>query len=211
MNSSLGINRVWMVFVAFGALALFAGAAHAQSASQLSAQVAEVAARVPSAESNESAAGQVISELDRLEALYAKVASEPSTNQMALEPSYHQLESALSTLYNTYKKKKDDCIAQIDSGGQCDYSVPEQLSLQALYPLSWLRFQGATSVFANNEAQAKRLLNEAIDGFTESTLVIVDPNLVRENLLGRANCEKELGKFEHAEYDKAIADFKKIL
>ncbi|MBV8134100.1 MAG: hypothetical protein JO121_00460 [Deltaproteobacteria bacterium] len=211
MNSSLGINRVWMVFVAFGALVLFAGAAHAQSASQLSAQVAEVAARVPSAESNESAAGQVISELDRLEALYAKVASEPSTNQMGLESSYHQLESALSTLYNTYKKKKDDCIAQIDSGGQCDYSVPEQLSLQALYPLSWLRFQGATSVYANNEAQAKRLLNEAIDGFTESTLVIVEPNLVRENLLGRANCEKELGKFEHPEYDKAIADFKKIL
>ena len=77
MNSSLGINRVWMVFVAFGALVLYAGAAHAQSASQLSAQVAEVASRVPSAESNESAAGQVISELDRLEALYAKVASEP--------------------------------------------------------------------------------------------------------------------------------------
>lgn len=211
MNSSLGNSRVWMVFVAFGALVLYTGAAHAQSASQLSAQVAEVASRVSSAESNESAAGQVISELDRLEALYAKVASEPSTNQMALEPSYHQLESALSTLYNTYKKKKDDCIAQIDAGGQCDYSVPEQLSLQALYPLSWLRFQGATSVYANNEAQAKRLLNEAIDGFTESTLVIVDPNLVRENLLGRANCEKELGKFEHPEYDKAIADFKKIL
>jgi len=211
MNSSLGINRVWMVLVIFGALVSFAGAANAQSASGLSAQVAEVAARVPSAESNESAAGQVISELDRLEALYAKVASEPSTNQMALEPSYHQLESALSSLYNTYKKKKDDCIAQIDAGGQCDYSVPEQLSLQALYPLSWLRFQGATSVYANNEAQAKKLLNEAIDGFTESTLVIVDPNLVRENLLGRANCEKELGKFEHAEYDKAIADFKKIL
>lgn len=211
MNSSLGISRVWMVFVAFGALVLYAGAAHAQSASQLSAQVAEVASRVSSAESNESTAGQVINELDRLEALYAKVASEPSTNQMALEPSYHQLESALSTLYNTYKKKKDDCIAQIDAGGQCDYSVPEQLSLQALYPLSWLRFQGATSVYANNEAQAKRLLNEAIDGFTESTLVIVDPNLVRENMLGRANCEKELGKFEHPEYDKAIADFKKIL
>src|SRR5262249_46636352 len=30
-------------------------------------------------------------------------------------------------------------------------------------------------------------------------------------LLGRAYCERELGKFEHAEYDKAIADFKKIM
>ena len=196
-----------MVFVAFGALVLYAGAAHAQSASQLSAQVAEVASRVSSAESNESAAGQVISELDRLEALYAKVASEPSTNQMALEPAYHQLESALSTLYNTYKKKKDDCIAQIDAGGQCDYSVPEQLSLQALYPLSWLRFQGATSVYANNEAQAKRLLNEAIDGFTESTLVIVDPNLVRENMLGRAPDEQEIASHMGLE----LEDYQELL
>ncbi len=211
MNSLLGIKRVWMALATAGAMVLVSAVANAQSVSQLSEQVSAAAAKVPAAESNESTAGQVISELDRLEALYAKVASEPSTNQMALEPVYNQLESSLSTLYNTYKKKKDDCINQIDAGGQCDYSVPEQLGLQALYPLSWLRFQGATSVYANNEAQAKKLLNEAIDGFTESTLVIVDPNLVRENLLGRANCEKELGKFEHPEYDKAIADFNKIL
>ena len=211
MNSSLGNGRVWMALAAVGALLFFASAAGAQSVSQFNAEVAETVAKVPAAESNEQTAGQVISELDRLGALYAKVASEPTTNQSTLEPSYHSLESALNTLYNTYKKKKDDCITQIDNGGQCDYSVAEQLSLQALYPLSWLHFSGATSIYANNEAQAKRLLNEAIDGFTESTLVIVDPNLVRENLLGRANCEKELGKFEHPEYDKAIADFKKIL
>jgi len=211
MNSSLGISRVGVVLAAVGALVLMSATANADSVAQLSEQVAQVVAKVPSAESNEQVAGQVISELDRLEAQYAKVAQETSTNQMALEPVYHQLESALNTMYNTYKKKKDDCIAQIDNGGQCDYSVAEQLSLQALYPLSWLRFQGATSVYANNEAQAKKLLNEAIDGFTESTLVIVDPNLVRENLLGRANCERELGKFERAEYDKAIADFKKII
>ncbi|HTR63046.1 MAG TPA: tetratricopeptide repeat protein [Candidatus Binataceae bacterium] len=211
MNSSLGNSRVWMALAAVGALVLVSSVARAQSVSQLSQEVSGVTAKVPSALSNESAAGPVLSDLDRLEAMYAKVASEPSTNQMALEPIYHELESALNQMYETYKKKKDDCIAQIDNGGQCDYSVAEQLSLQALYPLSWLRFQGATSVYANNEAQAKKLLNEAIDGFTESTLVIVDPNLVRENLLGRANCEKELGKFDHSEYDKAIADFNKIL
>jgi tetratricopeptide (TPR) repeat protein len=211
MNSSLGINRVLMALAAIGALVLVSAAANAQSVSQLSQEVSQVVAKVPAAQSNEATASQVISELDRLEALYAKVASQASTNQMALEPIYHELESALSSMYNTYKKKKDDCIAQIDNGGQCDYSKPEELSLQALYPLSWLRFQGATSVYANNEGQAKKLLNEAIDGFTESTLVIVDPNLVRENLLGRANCERELGKFDHSEYDKAIGDFKKIM
>jgi TolA-binding protein len=211
MKSLLGISRVTMALAAVGALFFLVGAAEAQTVAQLSAQVSEAVAKVPAAESSEQAAGQLITELDRLEALYAKVASEAATNQASLGPVYSQLEQALNRLYNTYKKKKDDCIQQIDSGGQCDYSVPEQLGLQALYPLSWLRFQGATSVYANNEGQAKKLLNQAIDGFTESTLVIVDPNLVRENLLGRANCERELGKFEHSEYDKAIADFKKII
>jgi len=57
----------------------------------------------------------------------------------------------------------------------------------------------------------RKLLNQAIDGFTESTLAMPDPNLVRENTLGRAYCERELGKFDHADYDRAIADFKKIM
>ena len=114
-------------------------------------------------------------------------------------------------MYTTYKQKKDDCIAQISNGGaQCDYDQPEQLSLQALYPLSWLRFQGAV-LQASQPEQAKKLLDQAIDGFTESTLVIVDPNLLRENLLGRAYCERELGKYDKAEYDKAVADFKQIM
>ena len=42
-------------------------------------------------------------------------------------------------------------------------------------------------------------------------LAMPDPNLIRENTLGRAYCERELGKFDHAEYDHAVADFKKIM
>ena len=38
-----------------------------------------------------------------------------------------------------------------------------------------------------------------------------DPNLIRENTLGRAYCERELGKFDPNEYDHAIADFQKII
>src|SRR5215475_6431475 len=211
MNSNLGTHRLLVIVVAAGALILFSITARAQSVGELNSQNAGVVGQVGAAESSESTAGSVISRLDQLEAMYAKIASDPKSDKMALGPAYNQLESALSRLYNAYKKKKDDCIEQIDSGGQCDYTEAEKLSLQALYPLSWLRFQGATSVYANNDQQAKKLLNQAIDGFTESTLVIVDPNLVRENLLGRAYCERELGKFEHAEYDKAIADFKKIM
>src|ERR1039458_8811806 len=71
--------------------------------------------------------------------------------------------------------------------------------------------QAATTLFDDNAEQSKKLLNEAIDGFTASMLAMPDPNLVRENTLGRAYCERGLGKFDHAEYDHAIADFKKII
>ena len=41
--------------------------------------------------------------------------------------------------------------------------------------------------------------------------MIFSPELIRENLLGRALCERELGKYDHQEYNHAIADFKRIL
>ena len=79
---------------------------------------------------------------------------------------------------------------------------------------TWIRsldFTAATTLFDDNAEQSKKLLNQSIDGFTASMLAMPDPNLVRENTLGRAFCERELGKFDHAEYDHAIADFKKIM
>src|SRR5207244_9059555 len=48
-------------------------------------------------------------------------------------------------------------------------------------------------------------------GFTESTLVIVNPELLRENILGRASCERELGKYDKDQYQKAIEDFQAII
>ena len=112
-------------------------------------------------------------------------------------------------MYTAFKQKKEDCLAQVETA-QCNYDEPEQISLRALYPLSWLRYQGSF-YFANQPSMARRLLNQAIDGFTESTLVIVAPELIRENLLGCAFCERELGKFDKPEYEKAIADFKQIM
>src|SRR5258708_3221645 len=114
-------------------------------------------------------------------------------------------------MQTAWSKKKDECINTIDNGGQCDYDQPEQLALKAAYPLSWLRFTAATTLFDDSAEQSKKLLSESIDGFTASMLAMPDPNLIRENTLGRAYCERELGKFDHAEYDHAIADFKKIM
>ena len=211
MNRPLFSHRLTVMLTAFFALTLTAGIALAQSAGQLESELSSLSGQVSSAESNESTADQVIGRLDAAEGTFAKLTSSGKVDKGALIPIYRQLEGMLDRMEKTYSKKKDDCIAQIDQGGQCDYDKPEQLALRAAYPLAWLRFTAATTLFDDSAEQSKKLLNEAIDGFTASMLAMPDPNLIRENTLGRAYCERELGKFDHAEYDHAIADFKKIM
>ena len=200
-----------VMITAFFSLALTAGVAAAQSAGQLEGELSSLQGQMGAAESNPSTADQVIARLDAAEGNFAKLTQSGKVDKGALVPIFHQLESMLDRMETTYAKKKDDCIAQIDSGGQCDYDQPEQLALKAAYPLSWARFTAATTLFDDNAEQSKKLLNQSIDGFTASMLAMPDPNLIRENTLGRAYCERELGKFDHAEYDHAIADFKKIM
>jgi len=211
MNRVLFSHRLMVMITAFFTLALSAGIAAAQSVGELESELSSLSGQMSSAESNDSTADQVITRLDNAEGTFAKLTSSGKVDKGALIPLYHQLESMLDRMDTAFAKKKDDCIAQIDNGGQCDYDKPEQLSLRAAYPLAWLRFTAATTLFDDNAEQSKKLLNEAIDGFTASTLAMPDPNLIRENTLGRAYCERELGKFDHAEYDHAIADFKKIM
>src|SRR5271168_2253427 len=211
MNRPLFSHRLTAVLIAFFTLALTAGIAAAQSASQLEGELSSLQGQMSSAESNESTADEVISKLDNAEADFAKLTSSGRVDKAALIPIFHQLDEMLDRIQTVYLKKKDDCINTIDNGGQCDYDRPEQYALRAAYPLAWLRFTAATTLFDDNAEESKKLLNQAIDGFTSSMLAMPDPNLIRENTLGRAYCERELGKFDHAEYDHAIADFKKIM
>ena len=199
------------MLAAFSALAFIPGLAAAPSVGQLESELSSLSGQMSAAESNPSTADQVIGRLDQAEGNFAKLASAGKVDKGSLIPLYRQLESMLDRMQTTYAEKKDKCIAEIDNGGQCDYDQPEQLALKAAYPLSWLRFQAATTLFDDNAEQSKKLLNQSIDGFTASMLAMPDPNLIRENTLGRAYCERELGKFDHAEYDHAIADFKKIM
>jgi len=211
MNSVRFSHRLTVALSLIAAVAFYASVVAAQSLGDLSGQLSSLSGQMSAAESNEGTADKVIGQLDAAEATFAKLASGGKVDKGALIPMYRQLDSMLDRMYQTYRKKKDDCIAQMDSGAQCDYDKPEQYALRALYPLSWLRFQAATTLFDDNAEQSKKLLNQAIDGFTESTLAMPDPNLVRENTLGRAYCERELGKFNKADYDRAIADFKQIM
>ena len=210
MNRPLFSHRLTVMLIAFFTIAFTASIAAAQSASQLESELGSLSGQMSSAENSDSTADQVISRLDTAEGDFAKLTSSGKVDKGALIPIYRQLDSMLDRMQTAWSKKKDDCIAQIDNGGQCDYDKPEQLALRAAYPLAWLRFTAATTLFDDSAEQSKKLLNQSIDGFTASMLAMPDPNLIRENTLGRAYCERELGKFDPAEYDHAIADFKKI-
>ena len=189
-------------------LALGTGAALAQD---INSELSALEPQMSGALSSDSQAQSLVEKLDNAEKTFAQLSSSPKANKAALQPAFDRLESMLARMHETYSKKKDDCIEQIDNGGQCDYTVPEQVALAAAYPLAWLRFQGASTIYTDQPDRAKKLLSQAIDDFTQSSLAMPDPNLVRENVLGRAYCERELGKYDKTEYEKAIGDFKQIM
>ncbi len=211
MISSITIRRLMATTVIGAFVALATGAALAQSLGDLNSQLSAIESQMSSAMSSDAAAQSAVEKLDSAEKMFAQISSSPKANKAELQPAFDRLESMLARLHETYAKKKDDCIEQIDNGGQCDYTAPEQVALAAAYPLAWLRFQGASTIYTEQPARAKKLLQTAIDDFTQSSLAMPDPNLVRENVLGRAYCERELGKYDKTEYQKAIEDFKQIM
>ncbi|MGH8011449.1 MAG: tetratricopeptide repeat protein [Candidatus Binataceae bacterium] len=198
------------IVVTIGIIALSGGIAMAGGLSAFNQRLDSIEPQVSQAVADPAMASSILNRLDEDEADFAQLTESSHYSRDRLLDTYTRLEEMLNRIYTAYNNQKEACIRTIDNGGSCDYDHPERLALRALYPLSWLRFQGAT-LYADDPSVQRRLLNQAIDGFTDSTLLIVAPELVRENLLGRAFCERELGKFDHVEYAKAIADFKRIM
>ena len=210
MRLSSDLGRL-ALFVFVGAISLAAaGSAAAQSLGELNRRLNEIEPRVSEGVSNPQAASDAINQLDEAESEFAQIAENGRNNREELIDTFSRLEQMLNRMYVTYQRQKDACLNTIGNDGMCDYDQPEQLALRALYPLSWLRFEGA-GLYTDEPATARRLLGEAIDGFTNSTLLIFTPELVRENLLGRAFSERELGKYDHSQYAAAVADFKRIM
>ena len=212
MTSSIALRRLVAAFAIGAFFALGTGVARAQSIETLNNEISAAESQMSGAMSSDSQAQSVVEKLDAAEKTFAQISSSAKVNKAQMQPAFDRLESMLARIHDTYAKKKDDCIDQIDNGGaQCDYTIPEQVGLASAYPLAWLRFQGASTIYTDSPERAKKMLNQAIDDFTQSSLAMPDPNLVRENVLGRAYCERELGKYDKAEYEKAIADFKQIM
>ncbi|HUN59027.1 MAG TPA: tetratricopeptide repeat protein [Candidatus Binataceae bacterium] len=202
-------HRLGALAFTLALIVAWAGYACAQSLGELNRRLDALQPQVEEGLSSPEVASGVITQLDAAESAFGEIADD-SRNKAALLDTYERLEPMLNRMYTTYQRKKDQCIEVINNGGNCDYDEPEQLALRALYPLSWLWYEGA-SLYSDEPGTARRLLNQAVDGFTDSTLLIVSPELVRENLLGRAFAERALGQFDRGEYAKAAADFKQIM
>jgi hypothetical protein len=191
-------------------VAIAVSAARASGVGELNARLNALEPQVQQAVSDPSVASEVIPQLNSAEAEFERIANSGRVRRGELLDLYLRLEPMLGQIYTAYEQKKDACIAKIDAGGNCDYDQPEQLALRAVYPLSWLHYRGAL-LYSNDPGLERHLLNRAIDGFTSATLVLFSPQLIRENLLGRALCERELGKYDHREYKHAITDFRRVM
>ncbi len=166
--------------------------------------------RVRQGVSDPRAASEAINELDADEGTFAHYTTVPNASRAELLEAYGLLERMLGLMYDTYHRQHDQCLIAIGNGNMnCDYNLLEQLELRALYPLSWLRFHG--SILFNSPQVRRRMLKQAAAGFTQSALVIISPELIRENLLGRGYCERDLGQFDRSHYAKAIADFREVM
>jgi hypothetical protein len=161
--------RDWLVTlaIAFALIVACASFGRAQTLGELNRRLEGLEPQVEEGVSSPQVASEAITQLDAAESEFGEIADD-SRNKAALLDTYERLETMLNRMYTTYQRKKDQCIEVINNGGNCDYDEPEQLALRALYPLSWLWYEGA-SLYNDDPGTARRLLNQAVDGFTDST------------------------------------------
>lgn len=79
------------------------------------------------------------------------------------------------------------------------YREPEVASLVLAYHLAWVRYQGAQ--LTTDKGRKTKLLRDAVEGFSQFTIVDEVPEIYAESLYGRGLAFMDLG-----EHSKAIAD-----
>jgi tetratricopeptide (TPR) repeat protein len=156
-------------------------------------------------------AESVVERLDKAEVTFAKLAADPNANHDELTQDYQDLEDMLSRVFLSYQQQLRACLTLSRRGVICDANPLLGIELRAEYPLAWLKFEGGAKILANDPSRAESLLRQAIDHFSHLIDSMADRNLIRENLLGRAYCERELGRYDRKQDDRAISDFDSIL
>jgi TolA-binding protein len=119
----------------------------------------------------------------------------------------HDLSSTLDALDDRLEKLRDDVV---DRDGDLEalyaspeWRDPEVQSLVLSYHLAWVRYQGAQLV--TDAARKKKLLQEAVDGFSKFTIVNEVPEVYAESLYGRGLAFMDLNELGKAADDIAAA------
>lgn len=120
-------------------------------------------------------------------------------------PLEHDVAAGLASLQADLDRMREDVI---DRDGDLEalydsprFREPEVASLVLAYHLAWIRYQGAQ--LTNDASRRKALLRQAVEGFSEFTIVDEVPEIYAESLYGRGLAFMDLG-----DYTKAIADLK---
>jgi len=119
------------------------------------------------------------------------------------QPLERDIASDLATLQADLDRMREDVI---DRDGDLEalyesprYREPEVASLVLAYHLSWVRYQGAQ--LTTDKKKRSALLRQAVEGFSQFTIVDDVPEIYAESLYGRGLSFMDLG-----DYGKAIAD-----
>jgi tetratricopeptide (TPR) repeat protein len=126
----------------------------------------------------------------------------------ALFPDLERTLAAFLTDVGARLDKMRDDVTERDGDLEALYRSPqwrepEIASLVATYHLAWVRYQGAQ--LTGDAARKKALLKQAVDGFSQFTVVNEVPEIYAESLLGRGLAFMELGDWAKAREDLQTA------
>jgi len=187
---------------------MLCGAAQPVTLDEFNSKLSALEPKVAAALSDPARTRSLARRLDRDETTLAQLAADPTSSRDGLQQAFHSLQGMLALIYVAYEQRAEQCMM---SPGQCDYGTAEEIALDAEYPLAWSEFEAAATIYADHGVRARPLLEHAINHFTRATDVLPTPNFIRENLLGRAYCERELSRYDRWEYRAAIRDFNRVL
>ncbi len=192
-------------------VAFCASSAAGVSLGEINLRLAAVDSQLTSALSDPARTQSLVQQLDRTESDLARIVASSRGKSDDLEQAYLMMQGALARVFVEYEGKAQACRDAAGPSLGCDYPRDEGIALQAEYPLAWSQFVEAVSVYPGDNNRAKWLLQDAIVHFSHAIQLLYDPNLIRENVLGRAYCERELGRYDHRQYRDAIRDFDLVL
>lgn len=193
------------------ATTLSAGYPPTASLEEINARLLKVEANMSDVLPRAVRTAKVASVLDQTEVQMGRLAQAEGYDQWALRQNYLLLRGSLARIFVEYEYRADACRDSAPADAECDQANNLTIALEAEYPLAWAEYNSGTIERETDNEQARLLLSRAIDHFSHPLPLLHDRNLIRENLLGRAYCELEFGRYVRHQYRNAAMDFGQIV